>query len=622
MKGYWNRILMVDLGREESRVERFSEDFPYMWLGGFGFGARLLFDMVKEINPLSPDNILMMCPGLLTATGIPTASKTVFVSKSPLTGGFGRSVAGAKAGVSLKKAGYDLMVITGKAEDPSVIVVDDNSITVESTDTWSFKVRDTREKLRKQYGKEFNSVIIGPAGEKLSRIASIDCDERQAGRGGLGAVMGSKNLKAILVKGSKSIEVYDENKLGLLIKEWRVKLVDHPAAKADMDYGTGEFYDWINRMVGVFPSRNWQYGYFQKVYDVLKEGERSHLDPYYWVPRYAKKKTACPGCNKPCGKWFVVENGKYACEVDGVEYETQYSLGANLEIDDIEAVAKANELCDQYGLDTISTGLTISWAMEAVEKGILSENDLEVKLSFGDAESVLRTIELMGSKEGKIGKLLGDGVKHAVETIKNGEEFAIHVKGMELPAYDVRGAKGIALAFAVSYRGGCHLTACVYGTELGGRWWTFEGVDRWSIEEKGYEVKVHEDLMAVYDALGVCKFSRHMFYGKGFLDVIHAVTGMTLSIGDLMSAGERIINIIRAFNVREGMGRKDDTLPLRVMHEPIPEGKSKGGIILEKELDEMLKQYYQARGWDSEGRPTRTKLHILGLDDVAESLYG
>jgi aldehyde:ferredoxin oxidoreductase len=378
----------------------------------------------------------------------------------------------------------------------------------------------------------------------------------------------------------------------------------------------------MNRERGMIPSRNWRYSYFKKIYDSLEGDEKSHLDPYYWVPKYVKRNSACPACNKPCGKWLVVEGGKYSCTVDGVDYETLYSFGTNLEIDDIEAVAKANELCDEYGIDTISAGLVISWAIEAMEKGLIKEEDFELKLRFGEPDSVLKAIKLIATKEGKVGSILGDGVKRAVEKVGKGEEFAIHIKGMELPGYDVRGSKGLALAFAVSYRGACHLTSTAYGAELVGKWWTFDNVDRFSTENKAFEIKVHEDLMAVYDALGVCKFSRHMFYAEGFLELIHAVTGMKMDVWDLMAVGERINNLARAFNVREGFGRKDDTLPPRVLKEAIPSGPSEGGIILENELEVMLERYYEARGWDSEGRPTRTLLHILGMDEIADALYG
>ncbi len=615
MNGYWNRILKVNLTEEDFTTFSLPERYFYLYLGGMGIGIRLILDQIRNVDPLSPDNVLLMCPGLLVGTGVPTASKTAFIFKSPLTDTIGRSVAGARAGVALRNSGYDLLFITGRVSEPSVLIIENGKVSIESTDVWGLDIRNAREKLRREYG-DFTTAIIGPAGEKKSRIAIIDCDDRQAGRGGPGAVMGSKNLKAILVKGSKQIPVYDKEKLKELNREWRKRLREHPAAKADMDYGTGEFYDWMNREAGAMPSRNWKFSYFKKVYDSLKDNERSRLDPYYWVPRYVKKKTGCPGCNKPCGKFFVVEDGKYACQVDGVEYETLYSLGTNLEIDNIEAVAKANEICDIYGIDTISAGLTLSWVMECLENGVLQDEDLDLNISFGDEDSVLKGLKDIALKKGKTGKILSDGVRKAVERLNKGMEYAIEIKGMELPAYDVRASKGIALAFSVSYRGGCHLTSCIYGVELTGKWWVFDNVDRFSSQGKGYMVKMHEDLMALYDTLGICKFSRHMFYAEGLVDIVHAVTGMNVEVWDLLMAGERIVNMARIFNLREKVEKEKDTLPFRVFNEPITDGKNAGGIIEKGELDEMLEQYYIARGWDGLGRPTKAILHFLGLDDI------
>ncbi len=390
-----------------------------------------------------------------------------------------------------------------------------------------------------------------------------------------------------------------------------------------MKYGTAEFYDWVNRAVGVFPSRNWQHGYFQAAFDSLGEEERSRLDPYYWAPIYTVKSRPCPNCTKPCGRIFRVEKGKFeGTELDGLEYEIIFSLGGMLEIDDPEAVAKLHLSCDLYGLDGISAGVTISWAMEAVEKGLLSPEDLDgIELGFGDVDAALEILKRMAYKEGKTGALLADGVRAASRRLGKGSEaFALHVKGLELPAYDVRGIKGMGLAYAVSSRGGCHLTAGVYGTELTGSWWSFSGVDRFSAEHKGYEVKVHEDLMTLYDAVGICKFSRHMFYAEGMAELIEPVIGVAIDVAELMTIGERIYNLQRAFMVREGFSRRDDVLPPRILREPVPKGPSEGSYVKPKELEKMLDDYYTARGWSEDGVPTKTKLITLDLMDIAEEI--
>lgn len=564
---------------------------------------------------------MIIAPGLLVASGVPTASKTVFASRSPLTLGFGRSVAGASLGVELKKAGYDALIIKGKSDSPVVLIIDNGEAFFEDGGKlWGLTTRETNKVLKKRY-EGFATAVIGPAGEHLSKIALIDCEERQAARTGLGAVMGSKNLKAIAVKGEKEINYADPSLLKELIKKWSKILKEHPATPLDLKYGTAEFYEWVNLEKGVFPSRNWQQGYFQKSYDNLNNNEKSRLDPYYWAEKYTVKNRACPGCNKPCGRIFKVSEGKYAgVEVDGLEYEVIYALGGSLEIDDPEAVAYLNLICDLLGLDAISAGLTLAWAMEANEKGLLNSEELK-DLKFGNVEASAEVLRKMAYKEGEAGALLSDGSKIASEKLGgNSSDFAMHSKGLELPAYDVRGLKGVGLAFAVSVRGGCHLTGVVYGTELSGKWWKFSNVDRFSSKQKGFEVKIHEDMMTVYDILGICKFSRHMFFIEGLPELVAAATGFKASISSLFTVGERVYNIQRAFNARVGLNRKDDSLPERVFSNPIPKGKSEGSVLSREEFEEMLNEYYAARGWSIDGIPTKAKLTALDLIDIAEEV--
>ncbi len=624
MKGYGN-ILRINLTTKEIKKEKIDEDFARKFLGGLGFVSYYMYkEIPKNANPLGEENKIFISPGLLTGFGIPTASKTSLGSKSPLTGGFGRSVAGAPLGVELKKSGYDLLIIEGRSEKPVIIRIEDDDVSIEdAAELWGETTRETQKKLKEKYGK-VATCSIGPAGEHLSKIAGIDFEERQAARTGIGAVFGSKNLKAIVVRGTKKLEVANHGLLLQLIAKWAKIIKVHPATKDDMGYGSGEFLRWMNLERGTFPTRNWQWGYFQSFYDNAKEGELLGIDPYYWVPKYNpnKKRNPCPNCTKPCSQIFTLDKYRKGEEVDGPEYETLYSLGSELGIDDPESVAYLNLLCDLYGMDTISTGVTIGWAMEAYEKGLLTKEDTDgLELKFGDVNIAAELIRKMAYREGKLGKLLADGVREASRKLgKDSDKFAIHVKGLELPAYDIRGIKGMALAIAVSYRGACHLTAGVYGTELVGKWWKFEGIDRLSAEDKGFEVKSHEDLMQIYDAVGICKFSRHMFFLEGFPELIEAVTGFKMSNAELMVVGERIYNIARAFNVREGFSRRDDTLPWRITHEPIPKGKSKGSYVKIEELEHMLDEYYQARGWSKDGIPTKVKLVSLDLDEIAEEI--
>ncbi|MCK4477744.1 aldehyde ferredoxin oxidoreductase family protein [Candidatus Bathyarchaeota archaeon] len=624
MEGYADKILRVDLSTNAFKAETLPPGWPRKFLGGMGFASTLLFKETKKgLDALGADNKLIIAPGLLTGTGIPTASKTLFLAKSPLTGGFGKAAAGASIGPALKKAGYDLLVIQGKSSNPIVLVIADDVVKVDGAgELWGKNVRETAALLKKRY-EGFSTAVIGPAGETLSRIAGIDCDERQAARTGVGAVMGSKKLKAIAVKGTSNIEYADAQALRDLVIKWTKSIRENPGSQLDMKYGTGEFYAWMNKDKGVHPSRNWQQGYFQKSFDNLKEGDLSQLDPYYWSPKYTVRNKGCPNCTKPCGRIVRINEGRYAgTELDGPEYETIYSLGANLEIDDFEALCHVQMMCDLYGLDAISAGLTVSWAMEAFERGLLTMEDLDgVELKFGNVDATLEVLGKMAHREGKVGALLSDGVKAASEKLgKGSSHFAIHSKGLELPAYDIRGIKGMGLALAVAVRGGDHLTAVVYGTELVGKWWKFSGIDRFSAENKGYEIKVHEDLMTLYDIVGVCKFTRHMFFAEAYPEMIKAVTGMKLSVTDLFAIGERVYNLQRAFNAREGLDRKADSLPARVFEDPIPKGISKGSRIKRSEFERMLDDYYQVRGWSWNGVPTKVKLVSLDLYEVAEEV--
>lgn len=621
MKGVSGKLLFVDLSSGIIRAEEIPPRVFRLFLGGWGLAAKIAWDRIPSgADPLGPENVVTMAPGLLTGTGLPTASKTAFSFRSPLTGALCRSVAGAWAGVALRRAGFDAIAIRGQSKTPVVLVLEEGTARLEpAEDLWGLDTQATRKALLERYGKEVRTVVIGPAGERLSWIATIECDGRQAGRGGGGAVLGAKKLKALVVRGTAAVPMADPAAIKDLMRHWNEIIRKHRVTEEDMKYGTGEFLDWMNRVSGTFPSRNWQWGYLKSAYEQAKEG-RIELDPYYWAPKYSVRNVACPFCTKPCGQLFVVKEGKYGpIEVDGPEYETLYSLGGAPEVAEVEAVAKANEICDLLGLDTISAGVTVAWAMEAVERDLLSKADLDgIDLRFGNAEAMLRVLERMGRREGKVGELLADGARAAARKLGKGEEFAIHIKGMELPAYDIRGSKGVALAFAVAFRGGDHLTAGVYGTEYGGAWWKFEAVDRRSLWGKGFEVKLHEDLMALYDALGVCKFSRHIFFLEAFPEMVAAQTGLALTAAELLTVGERIYNLARAFNVRAGFSRQDDHLPPRVMEDPIPAGPSAGDRVPYEELQKLLDDYYAARGWSREGIPLKARLVSLDLAEVAE----
>jgi aldehyde:ferredoxin oxidoreductase len=605
MFGYAGHILNVDLtSGKTSKSDLGTLGLSY--LGGSGLGTRLLYDnFTPGANPLSPQNVLVMSPGFLTGLLVPTASKTLFCGKSPLTNTFCESSIGGPIGVELRHSGYDALVITGKAEDPtSLIIKDDNIDLVQSDNLWGKNTREASDALKKEH--DVTVATIGMGGEKLVRFAGIDCEERQAGRGGLGAVMGSKNLKAIGIRGTGNIDVKEPKKLLETCLEWVKVMVDSAGFQEDTKYGTGEFLNWINEERGAFPTRNWQLSFFEN---------RKHIDPYYWAPKYSKKNKACYSCVKPCGKLFTIAEGKYAGTVlDGVEYETLYSLGSNLENPDIEVLAKCNELCDLYGIDTISTGGVIGFAFELFERGLLTKEDTGgIELAFGKPDILPSLVEKIGRRKG-IGDLMAEGVRNVAAKVgKGAENYAVHVKGMEPPAYDVRGIKGLGLGFMTSPRGACHLRSCAYALELTGKFWKFKDVDRFSSEGKGQEIKDMEDLMTAYDCLGVCKFSRGYFLANGFEKIFECIDGRTMDENEVLRIGERVNNLKHMFNLREGVKKADFLLPPRLTGEPVKEGPSEGNVITDEEMHKMLIEYFMARGWDPDGNITKHKLNELGL---------
>ncbi|TET90202.1 MAG: aldehyde:ferredoxin oxidoreductase [Methanomassiliicoccales archaeon] len=609
MKGYGGKILNVDLGSRDVTTEPVSTEMAREYLGGSGFAVRLLFDRsVPNKDAFDPSNPLIMAPGLFNGYSVPTGGKVVFCTKSPLTGLMGDSVMGGSIGAELKHAGYDAVVITGRAPNPCYLLVKDDEVEMKDAgDLWGLDVPTTVEKIKSEEGN-VRVACIGPAGENLVRFAGIDCDDRQSGRAGAGAVMGSKNLKAIAVRGTRDLVPHDPTALMKLNVEWVRKMSESPDYEADTKYGTGEFLDWINSEKGTFPTRNWREGVFDN---------RKEIDPYYWAPRYSKKNKACFSCPKPCGKLFVIESGKYAgLAIDGIEYETLYSLGGACGNGDVESVAKGNEICDAMGMDTISAGDVIAFAMDLYENGIISKEDAGgLELEFGGSEAELALLEMIAKREG-LGDVLAEGVKRAAEKIgKGSEKYAVHVKGMEPPAYDVRGIKGMALAFLTSTRGACHLRTCAYALELTGKFWKYQDVDRLSSEGKGIEIKELEDLVVMYDVLGVCKFSRGFFFASGFIELIKATTGSSYSEEEILWIGERVNNLKQLFVLREGMTREDYVLPEKITGVPIPEGESKGHLVTIEEMNKMLGDYFDARGWDQNAIPTNKKLEELGLKD-------
>lgn len=596
MLGYAGKILRVDLSSGSFKIEHMSNQMVKSYMGGNGFGVRILYDEVPpKIDPLSSENKLIFATGPLCGTPIPIAVKFGVFGKSPLTGILGESYSSGFFSEHLKKAGYDILIIEGKSEEPVFLKIFDNDIELcDASSIWGATCWDTEDILRSDLGEKRLGVLsIGPAGENIVRFACITSDRyRQAGRCGLGAVMGVKKLKAIAVHGSSRIEVASLDGLLEIAREI-VERSKSARIEHHRVYGTLGTLEIANTQEAL-PTRNWTYGFFEKA---------ENIDAEYMLENTFVKDVGClDRCPIKCGKYNVVKDGPFrGAAVVGPEYQTTYALGPNCFIDDLRIVIKANELCDKLGIDTISGGCTVAFAMECFERGILSEEDVGFKLRFGDPEALIKLLELIAYRKG-IGNLLAEGSKKASEKL-GAEALAVHVKGLECPGYDARVLKGTALQYAVSSRGACHLRARMQVPELTGV------VDRLGIEGKGRLVKEREDLFTLFDSLIVCKFALPIFELPDIAKAHSYATGITLTEKELLTIGERITNLERLFNVREGVTRECDTLPERILSHP-----NRGLVTSKEELNVMLNEYYRVRGWDLEtGKPTVEKLRELNL---------
>ncbi len=602
------RVLHLDVTTGETTKEDLPEEAEGLWLGGAGLGAWLTYRHVPAgADPLGPDNVVVFTPGLVNGVPLITPGKCTFTAKSPLTGTIGDATMGGRIGAMTRHAGYHAIVIRGRSVKPVTVVVDDDQVTMRpSSDLWGLDTRETSEELRKELGQDFSVATIGVGGENMVKYACVDCDDRQSGRSGMGAVLGSKLVKAIAVRGTKRLPVAHEEELAALMESNHETVGSDKTKDGMRKHGTGGFTRWVNEERGTFPTKNWQHSVYE---------DRERIVPQHWAPIYGVRSKACYGCMRPCGKLVRIPDGPYKdTVVDGVEYETIYSLGGVICNPDPELLAHLNELCDVYGLDTISAGVVIAWAMEAAERGLLTAFDLAgLDVGFHNPACAPELLRRIAHREG-VGDLLAEGVAKASSIVgQDSAEFAIHVKGMEPPAYDVRGLKTLALGFAVSPRGADHLKSGGYLVDLNGSFGPFEDVDRFSPEGRGEMVMYLEDLFVVYDCLGICKFSRKLYEVPDFADAVRLVTGRELTEEELFRTGERVSAIRRLFNCREGLTRADDTLPWRVMNEPVKEGPSKGHMVTEEELSHMLDDYYSVRGWDPDGRPTEAKLEELGI---------
>ena len=616
-KGYWGKILRVDLTEKKVSEDKISEEYCRKYLGGVGFGADILLKEVgPEVGALDPENRLIFGIGPLQASALSGSGKFVSVAKSPLTNAILYSMAGGDMAIMLKKSGYDSLVVQGKSDKPVYLWINDGKVEIKDAHSvWGKNTAEMTDMIREELGEPKASVAgIGPSGEKLIAFSCIVVDKHSfAGRGGLGAVMGSKNLKAIVVKGTKKPDVADSKKVLNLARELNKRIIKNvpdfiksgTSGEPAEERGDLPVKYWKGDSGGVWPN-----------YDAKLR------DPYYSealnVDLKECTKIACRNCVIHCHRYIdTKEPVKFAVTGSGPEYEALGMLGAANLVDDIYAVAKANEICNLYGLDVISTGAFVAFATECYEKGLLTKEDtFGMKLKWGDGDQLVEVVKQIAERE-KLGELAAEGIVKAAEKIGgDAPSMAVHVKGMDFPAHDPRAEFSLAVSYATSSRGACHSHGICYQNEYGlllPEMGVTEVLPRFEMKGKDFVAAKFHDSSALDDSLTICNFMA--FGGVGITDklnALNAVTGWDMPMEEFLKIGERISTLKRAVNVKWGFSRKDDTLP-KAVYQPAKEGSRAGKIP--GPLDPALDGYYKLRGWDSDGKPTAETLEKLGLTE-------
>ena len=608
MKGWMGNVLRVDLTRQTVTREALDPKDAKEYIGGRGLGIHILNREVDpRVDPFSPDNIIVMATGPLTGTGAPTGARYMVMTKSPLTGAITCSNSGGMFPTEFKRTGHDAIIFTGRSEKPVYLWLDSEKAELRAADhLWGMNTHETTDALLAETDSKARVACIGPAGEKQVLFASVMNDrDRAAGRSGVGAVMGSKNLKAIVVKGKGRIPLSDPDRFKVFNKtvmDMFQKGVQETPLGLTIN-GTASVVT-ATQNFGVLPTKNWQQGTFDG-WEKIDGEELSR--------RFLKKNSACYGCPIGCGRKTKVDDPRFSGEGEGPEYETIYAMGSNCMIDDLAAITKANYICNELGMDTITMGATIACAMELVERGYLSEDQVGRSLQWGDAEALVELTRMAGGREG-FGDWLADGSFRLADRCGH-PELAPVSKKQEFPGYEPRGAQAMGLAYATSAIGGSHMRGDPAYFELFG---VPQSMDPHQWQGKAKPTKAFQDLSAIIDAAGLCIFFavRNLaakdldVAPTGILEYLNAATGAGYSLEELALAGERIINAERLFLTRAGFSRKDDSLPDRLTKTPAPTGPAKGMVC---HLDEMLDDYYLHRGWTNDGIPTNEKLASLGL---------
>ncbi|MGQ9630402.1 MAG: aldehyde ferredoxin oxidoreductase family protein [bacterium] len=596
MYGYAGKILRVNLSTGKVSTEELDPEAAEKFIGGRGLATKVLLDEIDPtVDPLSPRNKVIFATGPLTGTLATSSGRYMVVTKSPLTGAIACSNSGGFWGPELKFAGFDMVIVEGRARNPLYLWIENDRVELRPADhIWGKTSHETEDILHKEVGWEAKIACVGPAGEKGVKFACVVNDKhRAAGRSGVGAAMGAKRLKAIAVRGTNPIKVADPEELRTATLEALEKIKTE--TRGLTDYGTANIIDSVNEH-GFLPTRNFQTGVFpgaDKINGVTIAGS------------ILVRPKACFGCAIACARPTITSDPKYRGRGEGPEYETVWALGADCGVDDLAAIAKANYICNELGMDTISMGATLACAMELYQRGYISAREVGRTLNFGDAGAVVEMVEKTGLREG-FGDALAEGAYSLAHRYGHPELF-MGSKKQEFPAYDPRGAWGMGLNYATSNRGACHVRGFTYRAEISGY---PRKLDPFSTKGKAEIDKAFQDVVSVIDSAGMCLFVWFAIEDEDINRILRAATGFNYTVESMLKAGERIWNAERIFNLRAGFTKEDDSLPDRITKEPLPEGPSKGKAV---NLEPMLAEYYKLRGWTSDGVPTEEKLRELRL---------
>jgi aldehyde:ferredoxin oxidoreductase len=599
MNGWRGKILRVNLTRGTTKAEPLDPKLARAYIGGRGLGTRLLIDEIDpKLDPLAPNNKLIIGTGPLTGTGASTGGRYMVITKSPLTGAIACSNSGGYFGPEVKYCGYDFLILEGRAKEPVYLWLDNDRVEIRSAaKVWGKTTHEAEDQLKTETHPEAKVCSIGPAGEKLAFTACILNDKhRAAGRSGVGAVMGSKNVKAVVAKGSQSVTVARPRDFMAASLAVVGKLKASPVTSEGLPkYGTPILVNVINAL-GFLPTRNFQQDQFEGAEQVSGETIADTI---------LVKNKGCFACTIACARVSELKEGKHRGSGEGPEYESEWALGISTGVSDLAAVTKANYLCNELGMDTIEAGVAVATSMELYERGYIPAGDVARPLRFGDGEALVWLIEEMGHRRG-FGELAAQGGYRVAERYGHPELF-MGVKKQAFPAYDGRGAQGMALGYATSNRGACHLRGYTISVEVFG---IPKKMDPFLTEGKAEVSKLFQDVAAFVDSVGMCLFSTFGIGAEDIVPMLEAATGAGYTLEECLKIGERIWNLERLFNLKAGLSGKDDTLPPRILHEGISEGPAKGRV---GKLQEMLPEYYRLRGWDGTGVPTKAKLKELAL---------